>query len=210
MVRPWWQNAQNVAFFCCKVEFVDRNWALELVGGLSVYILWPAFSCGYGEKREQRPHHVIIVELMSLPLPLLHLLPVPPVIDVVASEHTQGQWCDSYTPVFECIILVFSSDTKSSMNVHIHVLRVHIRIYVHGVRAVYTVNRCIYRYYDALNWFKLCWILHSDWSEGADSFSITAALTAATFVSFLWLQHPQGPFKANVSHKQIENFYSHR
>lgn len=55
-----------------------------------MYVLWPAFSCGHGEERQQRPHHVVIVELVSLPLAPLHLLPVPPVIDVVASEHTQG------------------------------------------------------------------------------------------------------------------------
>lgn len=48
-------------------------------------ILWPALSGGHGEERQKSPEDIIIVELVSLPLPLLHLLPVPPIVNVVAS-----------------------------------------------------------------------------------------------------------------------------
>lgn len=86
---------------------------------VSVYVLRPALSCGHGEEREQRPHHVIIVELVSLPLALLHLLPVPPVIDVVASENAQRRNGTTVTLQFvNVFLLIFCSNTQAGINVY--------------------------------------------------------------------------------------------
>lgn len=47
-------------------------------------LLWPALSRGHSEECKKSPEDIIIVELVSSPLPLLHLLPVPRIVNVVA------------------------------------------------------------------------------------------------------------------------------
>lgn len=52
-------------------------------------ILWPALSCGHSEECKKSPEDIIIMELVSPPLPLLHLLPVSPIVNVVAPTQHQ-------------------------------------------------------------------------------------------------------------------------
>lgn len=52
-------------------------------------ILWPALSCGHSKECKKSPEDIIIVELVSPPLPLLHLLPVPAIVNVVAPTQHQ-------------------------------------------------------------------------------------------------------------------------
>lgn len=76
-------------------------------------ILWPALSCGHSEKRQKSPEDVIIVELVSSPLPPLHLLPVPPIVNVVAStQHKTIQTMTNKQNIHESIPIIVQSSSQ--------------------------------------------------------------------------------------------------
>lgn len=73
-----------------------------------MYILWPSLSCGHSEECQESPEDVIVVKLMSLPLPLLHLLPVPPIVNVVAStQHKTMQMMTNKLNVNENVCFLY-------------------------------------------------------------------------------------------------------
>ena len=57
---------------------------------LLAHLLWPAFSRGHGEEGQQCPQHVVIMELILLPLsiPRLHLILL--IEEVLASATENG------------------------------------------------------------------------------------------------------------------------
>lgn len=58
--------------------------------GVKVDVLRPPLSSRDGEKGEESPADVVVVELVSLPLSPLHLLFVSAVVNVVASTGNRG------------------------------------------------------------------------------------------------------------------------
>lgn len=58
-------------------------------GSLVGHSLWPAFSRGHGEESQQSPQHVVIMELVFLPLsvPCLHLVLLVEEVLAAATEN---------------------------------------------------------------------------------------------------------------------------